>query len=333
MRIALDAMGGDNAPRETVKGAVRAAEELGYKIFLVGEKYSLEKELSKLEPFAGNIEIVYASEKIGMDEPAASSIRKKKDSSISVCVNLVKEKKVDALVTAGNTGAAVCAATLCLRTLEGIERPGISIVIPTLTDVSFLIDVGANINPKPEHLLHYAIMGDVYMRYVLNRKEVKIGLLNVGEEESKGTTLIKETHRLLDASPLNFIGNIEGRDIFTGKCDVIVCDGFSGNIILKVSESIAETLGELFKREINKGLLTKIGGFLSMTALYNFKKKIDYTEIGGAPLLGIDGVCIICHGRSTAKAIKNAIKVAGEFSVHQVNKHIIDQLKNLSSYI
>ncbi len=331
MRIALDAMGGDNAPRETVRAAVEAAERLGFEIFLVGEKYSLERELDKYKPFPGSVRIVQATEKIGMDEPAASSVRKKKDSSINVCVNLVKEKKVDAIVTAGNTGAAVCAATLRLRTLEGIERPGISIVIPTLTGVSFLIDVGANITPKPEHLLHYAIMGDVYMRYVLNKKEVKIGLLNVGEEEIKGTALIKESHRLLDSSPLNFIGNIEGRDIFTGKCDVIVCDGFSGNIILKVSESIADTLGALFKREINKGLLTKIGGFLSMTALHNLKKKIDYTEIGGAPLLGIDGVCIICHGRSTAKAIKNAIRVAGEFSAHQVNKHITNQLKNLVS--
>ncbi len=331
MRIALDAMGGDNAPRETVKGAVEAAGVLGFEIFLVGEKYSLERELDKYKPFPGSVRIVQATEKIGMDEPAASSVRKKKDSSINVCVNLVKEKKVDALVTAGNTGAAVCAATLRLRTLEGIERPGISIVIPTLTGVSFLIDVGANITPKPEHLLHYAIMGDVYMRYVLNKKEVKIGLLNVGEEEIKGTALIKESHRLLDSSSLNFIGNIEGRDIFTGKCDVIVCDGFSGNIILKVSESIADTLGTLFKREMNKGLLTKIGGFLSMTALHNLKKKIDYTEIGGAPLLGIDGVCIMCHGRSTAKAIRNAIRVAGEFSVHQVNKHITDQVKNLVS--
>ncbi|MFH1856462.1 MAG: phosphate acyltransferase PlsX [Candidatus Omnitrophota bacterium] len=331
MKIALDAMGGDNAPVETVKGAVNAAEELGYEIFLVGEEYSIEKELDKYRPFAGTVRVVNASEKIGMDEPAAISVRKKKDASINVCAKLVKEKKVDALITAGNTGAAVCAATLYLRTLEGIERPGISVIFPTLTGICFLIDVGANIDPKPEHLLQYAVMGDVYMRYIFNKEEVKVGLLSIGEEESKGTTLIKETHRLLDASALNFIGNVEGRDIFTGKCDVIVCDGFSGNIILKVSESIAETLGKLFSREMNKSLLTKIGGLLSMTALRSFKKKIDYTEIGGAPLLGVDGVCIISHGRSTAKAIKNAIKVAGELSAHQVNKHIIDQLKNLTT--
>lgn len=328
MRIALDAMGGDNAPHETVKGAVKAASELGYEIYLVGEKYSLEREIEKLKPFVGKIKIIPASEKIGMDEPAAVSIRKKKDSSIAVCAKLVKEGEVDGFVSAGNTGAVVCAATLHLRTLEGIERPGISIIVPTLGETSCLIDVGANIDPKPEHLFQYAVMGDIYMRYVLNREEVKIGLLSVGEEETKGTALIKEAHRLLDASSLNFIGNIEGRDIFTGKCDVIVCDGFSGNIILKVSESIAETLGKLFAREINRGIITKIGGLLSITALRTFKKKIDYTEIGGAPLLGIDGVCIISHGRSTAKAIKNAIRVAGEFSIHQVNKHITDRLKS-----
>lgn len=330
-KIAVDAMGGDNAPHEVVKGAVLAAEEIGCEMVLVGEKTSLEHELSLLKPFNGKIDIVHASEKIGMEEPAAISVRKKKDSSINVCIKLVKDKKVDALVTAGNTGAVVCSAMLFLRTLEGIERPGISVVIPTLTGVSFLIDVGANINPKPDHLLHYAVMGDVYMRHVLNKKKVKIGLLSIGEEESKGTTLIKETHQLLEASSLDFYGNIEGKDIFTGECDVIICDGFSGNIIIKVSESIAETLGELFKREINKSLITKIGGLLSLTALKNFRKKIDYTEIGGAPLLGVDGGCIICHGRSKSKAIKNAVKVATEFSAHQVNKHITEQLKKFLS--
>ncbi len=326
MRIALDGMGGDNAPKVIVDGAVEAAKENGFEIVLVGVRDLIEKELSRHRPYPTNITVHHASEVVEMHESPAVSIRKKKDSSINVMVNLAKEKQVDAIVSAGNTGAVVCAATLGLRPIEGVERSGIAVVIPTLKGETLLIDVGANIDAKPKHLLQYAIMGHVYSKYILGKKSPRIGLLNIGEEESKGTEFVKETFKLLEQSNLNFIGNAEGKDIFTGKCDVTVCDGFIGNIVLKVSESMAETIGQMLRRELNKGILTKLGAFLSKPAFRNLKKETDYSEYGGAPLLGIDGICIIGHGSSTAKAIKNAIRVAGQFVVHHVNKHIMDAI-------
>lgn len=328
MKIALDAMGGDYAPSTTVNGAVEAARELNYDIVLVGEEYPISKELAKLNYQSEKISIKNASEIIGMDEPPATSIRKKKDSSINVGIGLLKDKEADAFVTAGNTGAAVCSAMLNLKRLETVERPGISIVLPTLAGKSLLIDVGANVDCKPEHLFQYAVMGDVYCRYVLNKKHVKVGLLSIGEEKTKGNELIKIAHNIIDESSLNFIGNIEGKDIFSGKADVIVCDGFTGNIILKVLESVAETLSVMIKEELSKSFITMLGGALSMPAFKQMKKRVDYTEYGGAPLLGADGVCIISHGRSNAKAIKNAIRVAGEAVLHDVNRHIVDAVKN-----
>jgi glycerol-3-phosphate acyltransferase PlsX len=328
MKIAVDAMGGDFAPKNVIEGAILAAQEYGYEIILVGEKYSIEKELAKHAKIPKEISIHHASEIIGMDEPPAVTIRKKKESSINVAVNLVKEKKAEALFTAGNTGAAVCSAALNLKTLQAIDRPGISIVLPTLLNNALLIDVGANIDCKPEHLFQFAVMGSVYCRYVLSKKEVKIGLLSIGEEKSKGNELIKLTHDRLAESSLNFIGNIEGRDIFSGKADVIVCDGFTGNIILKILESVAETVAELFKQQLSSNLLTMIGGFLSMKAFKNLKRKVDYAEYGGAPLLGVDGICIIGHGRSSAKAVKNGIRVAAESVLHDINKHIIDLMQD-----
>lgn len=328
MKIAIDAMGGDYAPHAVVEGAVLAVEEYDYDIILVGEEYSIKKELQRYKTLKNKISIKHASEIIGMDEPPAASIRRKRDSSINVAVNLVKEREADAVITAGNTGAAVCSATLNLRTLETIDRPGISVVLPTLLNASLLIDVGANIDCKPEHLVQYAIMGDVYCRYVLLKHQVKIGLLSIGEEKSKGTELIRITHDLLSKGTLNFIGNIEGKDIFSGRVDVIVCDGFTGNIILKVLESVAETVEELFKQQLSKNIFTMLGGLLSMPAFRSLKRKVDYAEYGGAPLLGIDGICIVSHGRSNAKAIKNAIRVAAEFAHHDVNRHIVDAVKS-----
>ncbi|MCK4519009.1 MAG: phosphate acyltransferase PlsX [Candidatus Omnitrophica bacterium] len=328
MKIAIDAMGGDFAPQSTVEGAIQAAKEYGYEIILVGEEFFLKKELSRHKTVPDKISIKHASEIIGMDEAPAVTIRKKKDSSINVAVNLVRDKLADAMVTAGNTGAVVCSAALKLKTLEAIDRPGISVVLPTLLGQTLLIDVGANIDCKPEHLLQYAIMGSVYCRYVLSKKEVKVGLLSIGEEKSKGTELTKIAHSLIDKSSLNFIGNVEGKDIFSGKADVIVCDGFTGNIILKVLESVAETVAGLFKQQLSSNLFTMLGGLLSMPAFRNLKRKVDYAEQGGAPLLGIGGICIVGHGRSSAKAIKNAIRVAAEAALHNVNQHIIDAVKN-----
>jgi glycerol-3-phosphate acyltransferase PlsX len=328
MRIAVDAMGGDKAPRVVVEGSLMAAKEFNFDIVLVGDSQAIEQELSRISPKRPeNISICHASEVVGMDEPAALSIRRKKESSINIAAQLLKDNKVDAFVSAGNTGAVVCAVTLKMGLLEGVQRPGIAIIYPTLKDLCVLIDVGANIDPKPEHLLQYAIMGDALQRYIFGKKEVKVGLLNVGEEETKGTEFIKETHRLLNESSLKFLGNVEGGDIYTGEYDVVVCDGFVGNVVLKVSESLAQTLTIFLRRKLKKGLITQLGAFLSLPAFKSLMKEIDYSEYGGAPLLGVNGVTIISHGRSSAKAIKNAIREASEFVSHQVNEHIVDTVR------
>ncbi|MFH0732228.1 MAG: phosphate acyltransferase PlsX [Candidatus Omnitrophota bacterium] len=329
MRIAVDGMGGDKAPAVVVEGAVLAAKEFGYDIILVGNNELIQKELFKKKSVPKNISVYHAPEAIGMDEPAATSIRRKRNSSISIGADLLKGKKVDAFVSAGNTGAVVCAVTLKVGLLEGVLRPGIAIIYPTLKDLSVLIDVGANIDTKPEHLLQYAIMGNMLQQYMLGKERPRIGLLNIGEEESKGTDFIKRTHTLLNESPLDFIGNVEGGNIYTGECDVIVCDGFLGNVVLKVSESLAQTMTIFIKRKLKMNLITKLGALLSMPAFRALKKEIDYSEYGGAPLLGVDGVCIIGHGRSSAKAIKNAIREAGQFYTLQINEHIVAAIKGM----
>ncbi len=330
VRIVVDGMGGDDAPRSIVKGAALASEEYHLQIILVGQEERLKDELAKTKFSKGKISIHPASEVVEMHEPASLSIRRKKDSSIAVSVDLLKEGKADALVTAGNTGAAVAAATLKLRMLEGIERAGIAIPIPTLAGHSLLIDAGANIDSKPKHLLQYAVMGGVYMNHVLGIKNPKIGLLNIGEEETKGTNFIKESYRLLSSSGINFIGNIEGKDIFTGNSDCIICDGFIGNVVLKVAENLAETIAELLKRELKKSFLTRLGAVLAKSGFLNLKKKMDYAEYGGALLLGVNGRYVISHGSSSPKAIKNAIRVAGECVNHHVNQHILERLANQS---
>lgn len=328
MRIALDGMGGDNAPAEIVAGAVEAAREFDFKIILVGDQQILHSELEKHPKAPKTISIHHAGSVIRMDESAAISVRKKKDASVSVCADLVKEGSADAIVTAGHTGAAVVASTLKLRLLEGVERPGIGILLPTLTTPTFLIDVGANIETKPIHLYQYALMGDVYCRYILRKNRPSIGLLNIGEEESKGTEYIKEARQLLNKSHLHFLGNVEGRDIFNGKVDIVVCDGFVGNVVLKVSESIADVIGKLLKAELKKNVRTILGALLAKPAFDALKKEVDYSEYGGAPLLGVNGTCIISHGSSNARAIKNAIRVTGEFVKYQINQHILEAIKN-----
>lgn len=328
MKIALDAMGGDHAPAAVVEGAILAArEDKDIRIVLVGIQDKIERELRKYRPLPEGISVVNASEIIEMHEPAANSVRKKRDSSIVRGVELMKESGVNAFVSAGNTGAVVCAATLTLGLLPGIERPGITIVIPTLKGVALMMDVGANIDPKPNHLLQYAIMASDYSHYVLNILNPSVGLLNIGEEESKGTEFMKETHKLLSERILNFMGNIEGKDIFGGNCDCVICDGFVGNVVLKVSESLVETVIEFLRREIKKNLLAKFGVVFMKTAFAGLKKQIDYAEYGGAPLLGVNGVVIICHGRSNPKAIKNAVKAAKKEVELDVNAHIIEKVK------
>ncbi len=328
MRIAVDGMGGDNAPQEIVAGAVLAAREYDCKIILVGDQNLLQSELEKHKNVSSSITIHHAGSHVRMDESAANAIRKKKDSSISVCADLVKEGVADSIVTAGHTGAAVVACTLKLRLLEGIERPGIGILFPTLGTPTLLIDVGANIDTKPVQLLQYAIMGDVYFRYILRKNRPSIGILNIGEEETKGTDYIKEAHQLMSKSKLHFIGNVEGRDIFNGKVDIVVCDGFVGNVVLKVAESIADVIGKLLKQELKKSPLTMLGALLAKPAFDALKKEVDYSEYGGAPLLGIAGNCIISHGSSNARAIKNAIRVSSEFVKYEINQHILEAVRS-----
>jgi phosphate acyltransferase len=326
IKIALDAMGSDNAPFADVEGAVLAAREFKCEIVLVGDKELIEKELDKYRPIPDNISICHASEVIGMHEQPVLSVKRKKNSSIVVLANLAKEKKADAIVSAGNTGAMVCAATLKCRLLPGIERAGIGVVMPTLKGPMLIIDAGANIDARPKHLLQYGIMGSAYSEYILNIKNPKVGLLNVGAEESKGTGDLKEAYALLEISGENFIGNVEGRDIFIGDCDVMVCGGLVGNVALKVSESTVHAMREMLRRELMSTLISKIGAFLGRQAFYALRKRMDYAEHGGAPLLGINGICIICHGSSNAKAIKNAIRVAAEEVAKNVNQHIIEKI-------
>ena len=324
----LDAMGSDSAPKVEVEGAIQAVEEFGYELILVGDEKTITGELVKYKDHSDKIRILHAPEKIEMNEPAAISVRRKRHSSIVMGVEILKKNDADAFVSAGNTGAVVCAATLSLRLLPGIERPGIAVVIPTLIGSSMILDVGANIDPKPIHMLQYGIMADAYSKYILHKPNPKVGLLNVGEEENKGTDFIKEAHMLLSESKLNFIGNIEGRDIYGGSADIVLCDGFVGNVILKVSESVVDTIVKLLKNEIKSSIIATLGAALASNAFNELKKKMDYSEYGGAPLLGVDGRCIISHGSSSPKAIKNAIRVAAEYKEQDVNKHIIEELES-----
>jgi glycerol-3-phosphate acyltransferase PlsX len=270
--------------------------------------------------------VVHAPEAIGMSEPAAASVRKKRKSSIVLGMELVEEGKADAFFSAGITGAVVCAATLRLRMLPRVECPGIALVIPSLKGFSLMIDVGANIDPKPTQLLHYGLMGDVYCKYILNKPDPTVGLLNIGEEETKGTEFMKETHELLSASKLNFIGNVEGKDLYSGKCDLIISDGFVGNIALKVSESVADALNNFLKKIIKKSPLAMFGLLFMRGTFKDLKKEMDYSEYGGAPLLGVNGVVIIGHGRSNAKAIKNAIRVAKVEVERQFNEKLLEAI-------
>lgn len=326
MRIVLDAMGGDNAPYEIIKGAYLAEKELSdLEIILVGRKDEvsaiINRDFSDLR-----CELVHADEVVGMCEAPALSIRKKRNSSMVIGLNLVKEKKADAFVSLGNTGAVVCAATLGLRLIEGVDRPGIGLVIPTLTGTSFLMDVGANIDAKPSHLMQYGVMGQVYSEILLNKSNPTVGMLNIGEEESKGTDFMRETMNLMQEKNTNFIGNVEAKELFCGNCDVIVCDGMIGNVALKSSESAVKIFTALLKKYIKKNPIAMFGAFLMKSAFAEMKRKMDPAEFGGAPLLGIDGVVIVGHGNSNAHAVKNAIKVGYKEVNHNINAKIKEKI-------
>ena len=329
MRIALDAMGGDFAPQNTVAGAAMALREYPQiqKLFLVGDKERIEAELKKNALADERIEIVHASQVVEMSDGAVESVRRKKDSSVSRAVDLVKSGTAEAVVSAGHTGAAVAATTIKLRTLPGVERPGIASIIPTESNVFVLIDAGANIDARPVHLLHYAIMGSVYSRHVLGYTNPTIGLMSIGDEDVKGSDFTKDVFKLLKQSKLNFRGNIEGHDLFEKPCEVVLCDGFVGNVVLKTIEAVAHAIFQWLKHEICRSPVRKLGGLLAKSAFQTIHKKTNYEEYGGSPLLGVNGICIIAHGASTALAIKNAIRVAAESIQHQVNPHIIEEIK------
>ena len=322
MKIVVDAMGGDYAPQVVIDGAIEAVKDFGVEVILVGDEAKVKPLLAKKKYDATRLSLVHASETIEMHDSPALSVRRKKDSSMSVGVRLVKDGKGDAFFSAGNTGAEVCAATLILGLLPGVERPGIAAVMPSLKGQFLIIDVGANIDCKPIHLFQYAVMASVYAELILGKPNPKVGLLNVGEEESKGNEFVKETHDMLSRSHLNFIGNVEGKHLFAGECDVIVCDGFVGNVALKVSESLAEAMQKFLKRHMLSTPMGMLGAMLLKPSFKRFKKEIDYSEYGGAPLLGVDGVAIIGHGRSNAKAIKNAIRVAKEEVERKFNEKL-----------
>jgi glycerol-3-phosphate acyltransferase PlsX len=311
MRIALDAMGGDYAPATTVEGAVEAlVENNDLSVILVGDEAEISVELKKKNFRGCQISVKHASQTVEMDESPLTALRRKKDSSLRVAVDLVKSNEADAMVSAGNSGVVMATALHVLGKIQGIERPAIAAVMPTLKGRFVLIDAGANVDCKPLHLYQFAIMGEAYARYIFNIENPKIGLLGIGEEDAKGNELTKESGKLLRNSHVNFIGNVEGKDIFAGEADVVVCDGFVGNIALKISEWLAEATSKMLKREISERVSGRIGYLLLKNAFRSFRKKTDYSEYGGAPLLGLSKPCIISHGRSTSKAIKNAIKLA-----------------------
>lgn len=329
MRIAVDAMGGDFAPKNIVAGAVSALKAFPRieTLYLVGDTERVKAELAANDCTDPRIEIVHSTQVVEMHEKSSDAIRKKKNSSVSLAVDLVKDSKAEAIVSAGHTGASVFAATLKLRTLPGVERAGIASVIPTETNVFVLIDAGANPEPRAAHLFQYGIMGSVYSRALLKCPNPQIGLMSIGSEDLKGNDLTKEAFTMLKESGLNFRGNVEGHDLFENPVEVVVCDGFTGNVMLKTMESIAHAIFHWIKHEIKKNPIHAIGGQLARGALKRIWKKTNYEEYGGSPLLGVNGVCIIAHGASTPLAIHNAIRVATESIEQRINPLIVEEVQ------
>jgi glycerol-3-phosphate acyltransferase PlsX len=326
--IAVDAMGGDHAPKSEVEGAIRAATSLNVSVLLVGQQEVLKRELA-LHPSAEGlpIKIHHASEVVTMDDSAAKSFRGKKDSSIRVACRLQRDGEVDGVVSAGNTGACMATAKMVQGMIKGVDRPALASAFPTMKGGPVVvIDVGANVDSTPEMLAQFAVMGEMYSRIIFRVPRPRVGLLSIGEEEQKGNELTRSVTPLLKALPLDFAGNVEGRDIYSGIVDVVVCDGFIGNVALKVSEGLVDMIKSMLQESLAETVTRKIGYVLSRAAYRDFRKRVDYSEYGGAPLLGVKGVNIICHGRSNANAIKNAIRVAAEFAEGKINEKIAAEL-------
>jgi len=321
-RIALDAMGGDRAPSVVVEGAVAAAREYGLEVILVGPREQIQRELARHEVPGLKIPIVHADEMVGMGEHATAAIRQKRNSSIAVGIGLVREGRADGFVSAGNSGAVMAAALFGLGRIEGIERPAIGAVYPTSTGRCFIVDAGANVDCKPEYLAQFALMGSAYMERVFGVANPRVALLSNGEEETKGNSLIQACHPLLRASRLNFVGNVEGKVIHLGMADVVVCDGFAGNVVIKLSEGLASALFDILKTELTAGPVSRLAALALKPAFRRVMRRLDYAEYGGAPLLGVKGVAVIAHGRSNALAIKNAVRVAGQ----AVDQKLVDAI-------
>jgi glycerol-3-phosphate acyltransferase PlsX len=326
--IAVDAMGSDRAPKPEVEGAILACRHHDVRVLLVGREPQIREELNReieRHPRVARlpIEIVHATEVIGMGEKAATAVRSKRDSSMRVGLRLVREGRAAGFVTAGNTGAAMATAKMVLGALPGVDRPALAAVFPTSAGkAAILLDVGANVDCKPHHLEQFAVMGEIYSRSIFGTQRPRVGLLSIGEEEGKGNELTREAYTLLKQLPLNFVGNVEGRDLYSGEIDVIVCDGFVGNVALKVSEGLVTTVRYLLKESLKSTISSQVGFMLSRRAFEDFKKRLDYAEYGGAPLLGLKGVCIVGHGSSNSNAIKNAIRVAAQFAETLINDKI-----------
>ena len=327
--IAVDAMGGDFAPRTAVAGAFQAATEHGIQILLVGDETRVRAELQPMGDHGGRIEIVHAEEVVTMDDPPIAPIRKKRRSSLRRCADLVKEGRAQAMVTAGNTGAAMVAAKMVVGTIAGVDRPALAAVFPNKSGRTVVLDVGANLDSKPEHLRQFAVMGHFYAQEVLGCAAPRIGLLSVGEEDVKGTDVTREVFKVLKTTGIHFIGNVEGRDVFNGNADVIVCDGFVGNAVLKSAEALVSLVGSMLREELQASARTKLGYLLAKPAFDNFRRRVDYAEYGAAPLLGIRGGCFIGHGSSDERAIKNAVRRAVEFCTGQVHQKIHDGVARL----
>ncbi len=329
MKIVVDAMGGDHAPDATVEGAVLAAREYGTEIILTGISDSIYAVLDRFDPeHKLPIQVVHADEVVEMHDIPGKVLRSKRKSSMKIGLDLLKEGSASAFVSAGNTGAVLAYSTVILRPLKGVDRPAIAIQLPTLKGDAILLDAGANVDCKTSQLFQFGIMGHVFAEYILGKKNPRVGLLSIGEEDGKGNEIVKEAFQMLKSSHINFIGNIEGKEVYRGNADVIVCDGFTGNVALKISESVAEMIGTNLKRMFQRNWRSKLGYLLLKPQLDEFKKKVDYSETGGAPLLGINGVVIIAHGSSSAKAIKNAISRASELSEKKITQHISEDIES-----
>src|SRR5215470_512581 len=307
MLIAVDAMGVDHAPRAAVEGSFRAAVEDGTRLLLVGDRERIERELARLGDHGGRIEIVPAEEVVGMDDPPITPIRKKRRSSIRICAELVRAGRAQAMVSAGNTGAAMIAAKMVMGTIAGVDRPALAAVFPNRTGRTVVLDVGANIDSKAENLRQFAVMGHFYAQEVLRTPSPRIGLLTIGEEDVKGNDLTREVFQVLKSTGLNFVGNVEGRDFFNGSVDVVVCDGFVGNAVLKAAVSMAGLINKMLREELSRNWRTKLGYVIAEPAFAGLRRRVDYAEYGAAPLLGVRGGCFIGHGSSNPKAIKNSV--------------------------